>query len=250
MRVRAESAGRIQPPAAPPLYDAGSSPTAGPNSGTYAPRYHNHEQVNGGWPLSGSPAGRSARGFRRATGGSSNAYKRPCCGFIANDCSPVGVVAVLSPAGTMHQVHRRNASLQVVPDWLVRVVPQVPGNRMAGAPRGGSPARARLGHRPSRKAAAARRTRGRDGLRAAAASLSPLTPSGRSGSLPGRPIPPTVGVQPARPRVCSRHGGVPESIRRGASWPGSRGQLVFAGDAGGQAGVSARRGRWWADEPD
>jgi hypothetical protein len=172
----------------------------------------------GGWPLSGSPAGRSVRGFRRATGGSSNAYERPCCGFLASDCSPVGVVAVLSPAGTMHQVHRRNASLQVVPDWLVRVVPQVPGNRMAGAPRGGGPARARLGHRPSRKAAAARRTRGRNGPRASAASLSPLTPSGRSGSLPGGPMPPTVGVQPARPRVCSRHGGVPESFA--AAHPG------------------------------
>jgi hypothetical protein len=63
----------------------------------------------------------------------------------------------------MHQVHRRDASLWIVPDWLVRIVPQVPGNRMAGAPRGGGPAHARLGHRPDRKAAAARRTRGRNG---------------------------------------------------------------------------------------
>jgi hypothetical protein len=126
------------------------------------PATHDHGHARG-WLLSGPPGGQAVRGFRRATGGSSNAYDRPCCGLLPSDFSPVGGVAVLSPAGTMHQVHRRDASLWIVPDWLVRIVPQVPGNRMAGAPRGGSPARDRLGHRPDRKAAAARRTRGRNG---------------------------------------------------------------------------------------
>ena len=162
----AESAGRIQPAATPPLHGTGSSsysrpPTAAPTLAAPHSRSCKRSRL-----LSRSPGGRSVRGFRRAIGGSSNAYDRPRCGLLPGDCSPVGVVAVLSPADTMRQVHGRDASLWVVPDWLVRVVPLVRGNRMAGAPRGGDPAHARLGHRPNRKAAAARRTRGRNGPRA------------------------------------------------------------------------------------
>jgi hypothetical protein len=99
---------------------------------------------------------RSAGVFRSATGGSGTAYGRPYWGLLPGDCGPMGVVAVLSPAGTMHQVHRRDASPGVVPHRLVLVVPQVRANRMAGAPWCEGLAYARLGDRPNRKAAAAR----------------------------------------------------------------------------------------------
>ncbi len=50
-------------------------------------------------------------------------------------CAPSGIpMTVLSPAGTLHQVHRRDAAPGVVPYWFVLVVPQVMENRMAGAP--------------------------------------------------------------------------------------------------------------------
>jgi len=142
------------------------APTADPQQRHLRSRLPHSRSCKRSRLLSRSPGGRSVRGFRRAIGGSSNAYDRPRCGLLPGDCSPVGVVAVLSPADTMRQVHGRDASLWVVPDWLVRVVPLVRGNRMAGAPRRGDPAHARLGHRPNRKAAAARRTRGRNGPRA------------------------------------------------------------------------------------
>ncbi len=111
-----------------------------------------------GRPLSGRPGHAICPWFAEGNWGEQYAHEWPRGGLLHSDCGRVGMVAVLRPAGTVHQVHRREASL-----WIVRVVPQVRGNRTAGASRGGGLARARLGDRPSRTAATARCAWGQEG---------------------------------------------------------------------------------------
>jgi hypothetical protein len=105
--------------------------------------------------------------------GSSIIYEGPGGVVLVADRGAVGMVAVHAPADALQPVHTHNAAPGSVGTREPHV-PQVRGNRDVGAPWGRGPANARLGHRPHRAAAAARRIH-HGKPRAGPASPSPLT---------------------------------------------------------------------------
>src|SRR5262249_9646070 len=102
-------------------------------------------------------------------------HDRPDSALLDTDRGPVGLVALHAPAGAMHPVH--NPAPGTVAHTLKPPMPQMRWNWDPAAPGGRGPAHARLGHRPHRADAAARRRLCRHRPRAGPPSPTPLTPA-------------------------------------------------------------------------